>query len=128
MPRSKSQYAPLSVYVRFFRPRQHSAIQITEANSMTTVAAHVMPKNLLPLYAAMPISAPYLFTALTDLTMTAVEMAEAMPRVRNASCLLLACREESQVRARLVTYFPDALPDNRGRARRVIFPTAVEIR
>jgi hypothetical protein len=49
-----------------------------------------MPKKVLPLYAAMPISAPYLLIALTVLVMITVEMIEAMTRVRNASCLVLA--------------------------------------
>jgi hypothetical protein len=78
------------VYARFFRPLQHSAIHPTEANSMRAVAAHVMPKNVLPLYAAMPISAPYLLIALTVLVMRTVEMIEAMTIVRNASYLVLA--------------------------------------
>lgn len=77
------------MYARFFRPLQHAAIHDTEANSMRAVAAHVMPKNVLPLYAAMPISAPYLLTALTVLVMMTVEMIEAMTRARNASCLVL---------------------------------------
>jgi hypothetical protein len=63
---------------------------------MRAVAAHVIPKNLLPLYAAMPMSAPYLLTALTTLTMTTVEMAEAMPRMRNASCLVLVSCENKE--------------------------------
>jgi hypothetical protein len=96
----KSQYAPLFAYVTFFRPRQNSTIQTIEANSMTAVAAHVMPKNLLPLYAAMPMSEPYLLTASTALTITAVEMAEAMPRVRNASCLVLASREDKKAKGK----------------------------
>jgi hypothetical protein len=65
-----------------------------EAKSMRAVAAHVMPKNVLPLYAAMPISAPYLLMALTALTMTTVEMIEARARVKNANCQELAYRED----------------------------------
>jgi hypothetical protein len=69
---------------------------------MRAVAAHVMPKNVLPLYAAMPISAPYLLIALTALMMTTVEMIEAMTRVRNASCLVLASCEDEKVRENAV--------------------------
>ena len=51
---------------------------------MIAVAAQVMPKNSFPLYAAKPMSLPYLLMASTALTMMAVEMALAMPMVRKA--------------------------------------------
>lgn len=88
-PPAKSQYRPFSVYVPCLRPRKNSTTQTNEANSIKAVAAQVIPRNLLPLYAAMPMSAPCLLTVSTALTMTAVEIAEAMPRVRNASCVML---------------------------------------
>ena len=52
---------------------------------MMMALAQVIPKNSPPLDAAMPISSPYLLTALTTLTMMAVEIAEAMPRAINAN-------------------------------------------
>jgi len=60
-------------------------MDMTHANSMTAVAAQVIPRYFPPLYAAIPISFPYLFTASTALTMIAVAIADAMPMVMKAS-------------------------------------------
>lgn len=49
------------------------------------VAAHVIPRKVLPLYAAIPISFPYLLTEFTTLTMIVVDSAEAMPRAKKPS-------------------------------------------
>ena len=53
--------------------------------SINAVAAHVMPKNVFPFVALIPMSAPLSLTSETTFETMAVTMAEAMPRVRKAS-------------------------------------------
>lgn len=55
------------------------------ASSISAVAAQVMPRNRPPLYAAIPISSPYLLMALVALAIIVVAMADAIPMLRKAS-------------------------------------------
>lgn len=60
-------------------------MDMKDANSMTAVAAQVIPRNIFPLYAAIPMSCPYLLMASTALTIIAVAMADAAPMAMKAS-------------------------------------------
>lgn len=55
------------------------------ARNVNAVAAHVIPRNRPPLYAAIPMSSPYLLMVLVALTIIAVAIPDAMPMLRKAS-------------------------------------------
>ena len=62
-----------------------SKIHTHAASSITVVAAHVIPRNIIPLYAAIPTLSPcWLMTCVTS-TDIALAIADATPKVRKAS-------------------------------------------
>lgn len=63
----------------------NSYIHAIAAKKIKAVAAHVIPRKALPLYAAIPTLSPYLLIAFTTFTMIAVAIAEATVNARNAS-------------------------------------------
>ena len=73
-------------------------------------------------------SEPYLLTALTALTMTTVEMMEAIARVRNASCDVSACGEDDEMQGRLARQFSSVIPNNYNGRTLGHFPTTLEDR
>ncbi len=52
---------------------------------MAATAAHVMPKNIVPLSAAMPMLSPYLLTMSTAFVMIIVEITDPTLVAKNAS-------------------------------------------
>lgn len=63
----------------------NSCIQAMVARNIKAVAPHVIPRKVLPLYAAIPTLSPYLLIAFTTFTMMAVAIAEAIANAINAS-------------------------------------------
>lgn len=63
----------------------NSYIHAIVAKNIKAVAAHVIPRKVLPLYAAIPTLSPYLLIAFTTFTMIAVAIVEATANERKAS-------------------------------------------